>query len=237
MNTTIMQRPLNRRQFIRNSAVAAVTAALAANVSLVGRVAASSSYSTMQRASLAVPQGDLDILNYALTLEHLEARAYANANGSGLLTGTAAAYFQTFGGHETTHVDTLVKVISDLGGTPVKAQATYNFPKLNSQDEILQFFQVVEELGAAAYLGQAPRLVTADLITAAVSIHNVEAQHAAALSDLINVSPSPDFATPKSMEEVLAVVTPILMPTDSMPGQMPGTGGGGMQYHYAMRAI
>lgn len=149
----------------------------------------------------------------------------------------AATYFKAFGGHETTHVDTLVKVIGDLGGTPVKAQATYYFPKLNSQDEILQFFQVVEELGAAAYLGQAPRLVTADLITAAVSIHNVEAQHAAALSDLINVSPSPDFATPKSMEEVLAVVTPFLMPADSMPGEMPATGKGGMQRHYTMRAI
>ncbi|MCX6046021.1 MAG: ferritin-like domain-containing protein, partial [Chloroflexi bacterium] len=92
--------------------------------------------------------------------------------------------------------------------------------------------------GAAAYLGQAPRLQNADLITAAVSIHNVEAQHAAALGDLLGVSPAPNFGTPKTMEEVLAVVSPILMAPGSMPTQMPGTGGGGSQHQFnGMRAL
>lgn len=221
----------SRRRLLRNSALLAVGSALAAN-SLTFTTASASSYKPVNNVhGAAVSDSDLAILNYALTLEHLEAKAYAVINASGLLSGTAAAYFKMFGDHEATHVTVLTKTINDLGGTPVQAQASYNFPQLKSQQEVLQYFHDVEELGAAAYLGQAPRLQNGDLLTAAVSIHNVEAQHAAALADLLGVSPSPAFATPKTMEEVLAVVTPILMPAGSMPSQMPGTGGGGMQHH------
>jgi hypothetical protein len=112
----------------------------------------------------------------------------------------------------------------------VKAVAKYNFPSFASQAEVLTYFQTVEELGVAAYLGQAPRVQNPDLLTAAVSIHNVEAQHAAVLSDLIGVAPSPAFGIPKTMEEVLMVVTPILMPDNSMPGGMPNTGFGGGRF-------
>lgn len=229
-----MTQPLNemqmsRRRFIRNSALATVAAALSANALSTRTAQAAATPFSLRALAAAVPAGDLEILNYALTLEHLEAKAYAVINSSGLLSGVVAEYFKTFGSHEATHVDTLVKTIRDLGGEPVKAQESYNFPALKSQQEVLEYFQVVEELGAAAYLAQAPRLVTADLITAAVSIHNVEGQHAAVLSDLIGKPPAPAFATPKSMEEVLAVVTPILMAPAAMPSTMPATGGGGMQ--------
>ena len=91
---------------------------------------------------------------------------------------------------------------------------------------MLTYFHTVEDLGAAAYLGQAPRLLNPGLLTAAVSIHNVEAQHAAVLADLIGVSPSPTIGAPKTMEEVLAIVTPILTGS-SMPAGMPSTGLGG----------
>jgi hypothetical protein len=120
----------------------------------------------------------------------------------------------------------LTQTIRDLGGSPVAKAGAYAFPSFGSGDEVVEYFQVVEELGAAAYLGQAPRLVNPDLITAAVSIHNVEAQHAAVLSDLIGVSPAPAFAEPKTMEEVLMVVTPIIMPDEQMPAAMPRTGRG-----------
>lgn len=239
MTKSITDMQMSRRRFLRNSALATVVTALGANA-LGAQTAFASSGAAAPSAvanaatfsmSAQVPAGDLDILNYALTLEHLEAYAYVVANGSGLLSGYAATYFKTIGEHEATHVDTLTKTINSLGGTPVKALASYNLPKLNSEQEMLTYFHAVEELGAAAYLGQAPRLVTADLITAAVSIHNVEAQHAAVLSHLIGVSPAPAFGTPKTMEEVLAVVTPLLMPAGSMPQMMPATGGGGMRPH------
>jgi hypothetical protein len=222
MKSSILSRPLNRRAFLRNSAVALVTATLAQTALTNGVYAASPAAALAQSASM-----DLDILNYALTLEHLEAEAYRVALGSGLLTGVTAEYFRSFGAHEAAHVAALTQTISDLGGTPVKAATSYAFPTLSSSQEIVEFFQFVEELGAAAYLGQAPRLQNGDLITAAVSIHNVEAQHAAVLSDLIGLSPAPAFAQPKTMEEVLVVVTPIIMPAGQMPAAMPRTGRGG----------
>ncbi len=207
---------VSRRKFLTLSAVSAVGAAFA-----MSPIASRTAYATANNQA----SSDLDILNYALTLEHLEAAAYRAAISTGLLSGAGLKYFQQFGAHEAIHVDTLVKTISSLGGTPVQALAAYNFPKFASQQEVLTFFQVVEELGAAAYLGQAPRIQNGDLLTAAVSIHNVEAQHAAILSDLIGVSPSPAFGEAKTMEQVLAVVTPILTP-GSMPS-MPITGLGG----------
>lgn len=205
---------LTRRRMLTLGAMGAVAAALA----------------TVPHIALAQsPQQDLDILNYALTLEHLEARAYKEANASGLLSGDAAKYFQMFGQHEADHVTALTDTINKLGGMPVAAQASYNFPAFANQDELLKYFQMVEELGAAAYLGQAPRIQSPDILTAAVSIHNVEGQHAAVLSDLIGVSPAPDFAKPKTMEQVLAVVGPILgtpqsNPPANTPMTMPTTG-------------
>lgn len=221
MQLPTMNRPLNRRRFLRNSALAVVTAALAPSVLATGNVYAASPAAPRAQWSM-----DLDILNYALSLEHLEAEAYRVANASGLLSGAAVGYFRDFGAHEAAHVVALTQTIRDLGGTPVEKAASYAFPTFANGDELVEFFQYVEELGAAAYLGQAPRLENPDLITAAVAIHNVEAQHAAVLSDLIGVAPSPAFAEPKTMEEVMMVVTPIIMAGDQMPAAMPRTGRG-----------
>jgi hypothetical protein len=222
MQTSILNRTLNRRAFLRNSAIAVVTAALAQSALSSGEV-----YAANPAANLAQWSVDMDILNYALTLEHLESEAYRVANASGLLSGKAAGYFQEFGAHEAAHVDALTQTIRDMGGTPVAKADSYAFPSFASADELVEFFQSVEELGAAAYLAQAPRLENPDLITAAVAIHNVEAQHAAILSDLLGVSPSPAFAEPKSMEEVMMVVTPLIMAHGMMPSAMPLTGRGG----------
>lgn len=193
---------LSRRRVLTLGALGAAAAALASMPHL---------------AFAQSPEQDLEILNYALTLEHLESAAYKGANASGLLSGNAAKYFQTFGQHEADHVVALTDTIKKLGGTPVAAQASYNFPAFGSQDEILKYFQMVEELGAAAYLGQAPRIQNPEILTAAVSIHNVEGQHAAVLSDLIGVSPAPQFAMPKTMAQVLAVVGPILAAPAAAP--------------------
>jgi len=218
MNTqTNQSNQMNRRNFMRLSAATLVGGALATTAIGSGNVYAQSGNAT------------IDILNYALTLEHLESRAYSEVLAANLVSGRARDYFQSFGAHEAAHVDALTQTINSLGGTPVMAQQNYNWPAFQNQEEVITYFQMVEELGAAAYLGQAPKLVGGgDLLTAAISIHNVEAQHAAALADLIGISPSPAFAEGKSMNEVLAVVGPILE-QGSMPTQMPSTGLGGYQ--------
>ncbi len=90
-------------------------------------------------------------------------------------------------------------------------------------------FQQVESLGASAYLGAAPFIRNVDILAAALSIHAVEAEHTAALADI--VAPGTElfapeaFATPRLPDEVLVIVAPFLQAT-RMPG-MPNTGAGG----------
>lgn len=184
-----------------------------------------------QGASAAPLDSDLTILNYALTLEYLEAAAYKAINDAGILTGRAAAYFKLFGQQEQDHVDALLATIPKLGGTPVQSPA-FNFSSVPTDAAgVVKFFQTVEAVGVSAYLGAAPSIRDFDVLEAALSIHAVEAEHAAALADLVApgtdlFAPSP-FETPRTPDEVLAIVAPFLTPAAGapMPG-LPNTGGG-----------
>ena len=66
-------------------------------------------------AGLALAQGtpksDVKILNYALTLEYLEAAFYAEAVSKGKLSGIAAKFAQVVAAHEAAHVDALQKAL------------------------------------------------------------------------------------------------------------------------------
>lgn len=175
--------------------------------------------------SAAMQDGDLGILNYALTLEHFENALYRGLLQTGLLTGKALDYATVYGGHENTHVQALTKTISDLGGTPVAEQAGYNWPKLSTEAEVIAIIAQVEDLGASAYLGAAPLIQNADLLTVAVQIHTNEAEHATAFRFLAGQDPVPfAFAPPMTKDEVLAVVTPFLQAPSGAPSQMPNTG-------------
>jgi hypothetical protein len=178
-------------------------------------------------ASAAALDSDLDILNYALTLEYLEAAAYKAINDANILTGPAKTYFTDFGAAEQEHVDALTKTIQQLGGTPVQ-MPTFDFSSVPSDAAgIVKFFQTVEDVGASAYLGAAGSIKNLDVLDAALSIHAVEAEHAAALAGL--VAPGTDlfapeaFATPRTPDQVLVIVQPFF---GGMPG-WPNTGEGG----------
>jgi len=173
-----------------------------------GRTAASDA-AAIQAAAMA--GGDLGILNYALTLEHLEDALYRALIKSGLLTGRALTAATTFGSQEHQHVVTLTSVITKLGGTPVAELPAYKFPTLTSAAQIYTTLAGVEDLGASAYLGAAPLVKDAGLLAAAVEIHTVEAEHATFWRYMAGMDPVPfAFATPKTMAQVLAVVTPLL---------------------------
>ena len=175
---------------------------------------------------------DLEILNYALTLEHLEAAAYKAINSAGVLTGRAATYFQSFGAHEMDHVNAIIATIQKLGGTPVQPQP-YNFTSVpKDQAGIVMFFQTVESVGASAYLGAGPSIKSADILEAALSIHAVEAEHASALADL--AAPGTElfapeaFATGRTPAEVMQIVAPFFAAgTPNVPSAPPRTGEGG----------
>lgn len=171
----------------------------------------------------AQQSGDLDILNYALTLEHFENVMYRTLIASGLLTGKALDYAKAYGVHENEHVVALTDTITKLGGTPVKEQAMYNLPSVTTEAEAIKLIATVEDVGASAYLGAAPLVQNGDLLTVAVQIHTVEAEHATVWRALSGQDVVPfAFATPRTSAEVLQIVTPFLTVT---PATMPNTGG------------
>lgn len=206
---------LSRRQFL------AGTGAVAGGLALAGGLGGLTlgEQAGLRMASAQALKTDLDVVQFALTLEHFENAAYRAANASGLLTGTAADLFKAFGDHENTHVVALTDVAKKLGGTPVAEQARYNLPKLDTAEQVIALFIVLEEVGAGAYLGAAPLLKDKALLGAAISIHNVEAQHASALKAFANdPMPSPAFGKASTVEEVLAAVIPFLTVTAAPPG-------------------
>jgi rubrerythrin len=158
-------------------------------------------------------QGDIDIVNYALTLEFLEADFYQQVLDSGEVTGPAAEVAMLIAETEQAHVEALTATVEDLGGTPVEAPQT-NFEETlaGGQDVILETAATVENLGAAAYLGQAGNIESMDILAAALSIHTIEARHAAVLNQVVGRSIVPDgaFAKPATMEEVLAAIKPFI---------------------------
>ncbi len=164
---------------------------------------------TSTSTSSSNASGDLAIVNYALTLEYLESEFYKKVVASGLFSGSTLSTLKTFGSEENQHVIALHKVAMSLG-TPA-AKPTGKFP-LQSASAVAKLAATVENLGAAAYLGQAGNIQSKEILAAALAIHTVEARHAATLNTLLKLSPTPDgaFGKPMSMSQVLAVVKPFI---------------------------
>jgi hypothetical protein len=153
---------------------------------------------------------DIGILNYALTLEYLETEFYAKVVAAKLFSGSVGSLIKTFGAQEATHVAALTAAVKQLGGTPV-AKVQGKFP-ITTAAATAELAYTVENLGAAAYLGQAPLIQSPQVLAAALSIHSVEARHAASIGTLVKKSITPDgaFAKPDDMSTVLAAVKPFL---------------------------
>ncbi len=154
--------------------------------------------------------GDLAILNYALTLEYLETEFYGKVLASGLFTGKVGGLIKDFAQQEMTHVEALKGAVEKMGGTPAtKPEA--KFP-ISNANQVAQLAYTVENLGAAAYLGQAPHIHSPEVLATALAIHTVEARHAATLGTLVKKPVTPDgaFAAPAEMSTVLAAVKPFL---------------------------
>lgn len=165
--------------------------------------------STSSSSSAAASSGDLAIVNYALTLEYLETQFYAKVIRSRLFSGQNLSVIKTFGAEEAEHVAALHKVASSLGKPA--AVPVGKFP-IHSAAQVAKLAGAVENLGAAAYLGQAGNIQSKEILAAALAIHSIEARHAATLNLLLKTDPTPDgaFAKPMTMAQVLAVVKPFI---------------------------
>jgi hypothetical protein len=155
-------------------------------------------------AGAATAKSDVAILNYALTLEYLEAAFYTEAEAMGALDAELALFARVVGAHERAHVKALKAA---LGRKAVK-KPTFNFR--GTTEDAARFAataQVLEDTGVAAYKGQAPRLKSNALLAAALSIHAVEARHASWIRDINGAPPAPAaFDQARSMKQVLAAV-------------------------------
>jgi hypothetical protein len=158
----------------------------------------------VSQAFAATGGGDAEILNFALTLEYLEADFYTVKAKQVGLSGQAKAYAAQFGAEETEHVAALIAAIKQLGGTPVKKPG-FVFP-VTSESSFLALASVLENTGVGAYNGAAPSLKSKQVLASAGSIVQIEARHAAAIDLLIGNSPTPNqgFDRPLSKAEVLA---------------------------------
>jgi rubrerythrin len=156
---------------------------------------------------------DLEIVQYALTLEHLETDFYNAVIDAGVITDMALAETaMMIRDNEQEHVDALTATVKKLGGTPQRPKTKFDSVLEGGPDMVLQTAAAVENLGAAAYLGQAGRIKSKEILAAALAIHTVEGRHAAALNQVVGKTIVPDgaFAKPASMEEVLPKVQPFL---------------------------
>jgi hypothetical protein len=153
--------------------------------------------------------GDIGVLNFALTLEYLEAAFYERAQQELRLSGDVRKLAKLIGEHETAHVDALTKAITSAGGKPVKAPVV-TFP-LKDEKGFLKLAQTLEDTGVSAYNGAAPSIKSAAVLGAAGSIVQVEARHAAAIRLMRNQDPAPNgFDKALKKSQVLSAVKPFL---------------------------
>jgi len=210
MVNEVRQRLASRRGLLKGSAALTGGAALA--------LAGIPALRDFEAAAQDVGDDEISVLNYALTLEHLENAFYRDGLAS--LTeqafldagfdATVVDFIAEISANEATHVETLTAVISDLGGEPVE-EGTYDFgDAFTDAEPFLATAQALENTGVSAYTGAAQYLIDSDeLLTAALTIHGVEARHAAYLNILTEEDPFPDAFNPAATpEEVLEIAGP-----------------------------
>jgi rubrerythrin len=205
---------VSRRRFL---AVGGSSTALAAFLAACGSDSSSTTSTTAMSGGKGAGEtaefgkGDVGILNYALTLEYLETAFYADVVKSGLFKGSDLETIRKFGSEEAEHVQALTAAVKSLGGKPAP-EPKAEFP-LKSAKSVLELAGTVENLGAAAYLGQAANIESPEVLASALAIHGVEGRHAAALNTLLGEPITPDgaFAVPADVKTVLKSVEPCLV--------------------------
>lgn len=202
---------VDRRDFLRKGALAGGAAIGSAGfLAMLPEVAAA-------RPS---KKQDLQILQFALTLELLEAAFYKEAVDGGALTDQRVLNLaRLLNNDEQTHVTVLRKTIRQLGGKPTGGLEFDFMGATGNQADFIKTSFVLENTGVRAYLGQAPRLKSKALLAAAGSIATVEARHAAAIAVILDMSPfagkfsiapSGSFDRASSMKTILREADPFI---------------------------
>jgi Ferritin-like domain len=184
-------------------------------VILKGALAAGAVYGTfmvgpyVRKAFAMTGGGDVDILNFALTLEFLESKFYEEAKTRAKASGELKSLIDLIYKDEAQHVEALTGTIKKLGGKPV-AEPKFDF-EYSGTKGFLKLAQTFEDTGVSAYNGAAPAIESKEVLGAAGSIVQVEARHAAAIRLQNGEEPAPDAFDPSLEEaEVLKAVEPFI---------------------------
>lgn len=182
---------------------------------LKGALAAGAVYGTFMvgpyvRKALAMSGGgDVEILNFALTLEYLESTFYREAKTRAKASGELKSLIGLLADDEKQHVDALTATIKQLGGKPV-SEPKFEFP-YNNTAGFLKLAQSFEDTGVSAYNGAGPMIKSKEVLGAAGSIVQVEARHAAAIRLQNKEEPAPEAFDPSLDEaQVLKAVEPFI---------------------------
>lgn len=172
---------------------------------------------------------DATILNYALTLEHLEAAFYAQGIQNFTASDFSSAGFtgplfyenlMQIAIEEATHVTFLTNALSAAGATPVAA-CTYDFGAL-TPETFMMTASILEGVGVSAYLGAAALITNKDYLTYAGSILTVEARHNAFVRNVLTQSPFPQpFDVPLDFDEVYSLAAPFIVSCPSTNPALP----------------
>ena len=167
-----------------------------------------------QAFGATLPKVIEDTLNFALTLEYLEAAFYKEGNASGIIPSKYKTVFRTIGQHEDAHVKLLKGVLGSAAvaapGVDFTAGGKYA-DVFSNFDTFLALSQTFEDLGVAAYKGQAGNLAGTPVLTTALQIHSVEARHASEVRRIgLKFGWDGAFDKPMSKNAVLAAATPFL---------------------------
>ncbi len=197
---------MDRRSFIKGTA-AVIPATVALQMLGGGR------WVLAQTSDFKDP---VDVLNFALTLEFLEATFYNQGNAKNLVGGAELGLLKQVEVDEETHVKFLTDTIKKLGGKPVAAPKVDFGNAFKDRKSFLTLAHTFENTGVGAYLGAAPSLFKEkELLSAAAGVFGVEARHAAVIGDLLGLKAeggvfkgARETAIPK--DEVLKAVMPFI---------------------------
>jgi rubrerythrin len=150
---------------------------------------------------------DIEILNFALTLEYLEAEFYRQAVAGNALTGEQRTFATVVAAHEAAHVDLLKKTLGS------KAVASPRFDFKGTPTNAARFISTavsLEDAGVSAYIGQSFRITRTAYIKVAAQVLAIEARHAAWARTLVSGIVADQQAAPlnesANMKQILAVV-------------------------------
>jgi Ferritin-like domain len=197
---------VNRSDLLKRAAVGG--GAVIGTSALLGMLPTVAFGASSGREARSGAAGDIAILNFALTLEYLEAAFYAESVSKGALKGETAKFAKVVASHEAQHVAFLKTA---LGAKAVK-MPTFDFKGTTANQATFEkTAMALEDTGVSAYAGAAPLISNKKTLAAALSVHSVEARHAAWIRDIIGKGGAPvpapqPFDPAKTKAQVLKIV-------------------------------